>query len=139
MSDHQSRCLFCDTPGPIVCGAPKCQKYDREIQEDQDRAAREDLRAAIRAAFSQRCKPSARDWNLRRSERWFYTAKCLLCVLLRREGRPKSVKSYAEAIEVGCHHNAKLYAGWEARWIQVGHGVLRNWWYEIVEDGEWNM
>ncbi len=128
------RCYFCNREGAAVCDSPECQQYDRELSEYLEEEARSDLHAAVRAALVKRCKD---DWNdkLNRCQRWFYTAKCLLCVMLRWEGRPAKPVC-PDRVVVACHHYAKLYAGWESRHIEVGRGVFTQWWFQIESDGD---
>ena len=133
-----SACLFCGKEGEIVCKSAECQKHDKELRDEQDRLHKKQLRDAVYAAISQRCGPEA-DWRLTAVGRWFYTAKCLFCVFVGWSRNHETTKGYSEVIEVGQYHYAKLYAGWEARWISVGRGVFTQWWYELNEDGEWLM
>lgn len=133
-----SACWFCGKPGDIVCDSAECQKHDRELRDEQDRERKRELRSAVRAALSQRCEPET-DWRLTIIGRWFYTAKCLFCVAVGWSRNYETTKGYPDVIEVAQHHCAKLYAGWESRWISVGRGVFTQWWYELNEDGDWLM
>lgn len=136
--EYQPRCWHCNEPGPIVCNAPECQQRDREWQKDRERVHRIAIRKAVKAAIVQRCKPEG-DLQLGRLERWFYTLKCLLCVLFCRERDYGKTAGYPEKVEVGQYHFARLYAGWESEWISVGYGVFSQWWYELDRDGDWWM
>ena len=133
-----TNCFFCDKPGDVVCDSPSCRHEDRELRKSLNKAHRQELRAAFFAAIRDRCKTDE-NVKLHRIARWFYTAKCLACVLLGWSRNHEKTPSYPDAIEVGQHHYARLYAGWEARWIEVGQGLLSQWWYELNSDGEWNM
>ena len=135
---YSSACWFCGKAGDIVCDSAECQKHDKELRDEQDRLHKQELRDAVRAALSQRCMPET-DWRLTTIGRWFYTAKCLFCIAVGWSRNYETTKGYPDVIEVGQHHYAKLYAGWEARWISVGRGVFTQWWYELNEDGDWLM
>jgi hypothetical protein len=138
MTNTESFCFYCGKPGEAMCESPECKAYDRELCEEIDRQHKEDLRAAFWAALRDRCKIE-RDHELNRFSRWFYTAKCLICLLLGWSRNYEVVEGYPKVIDVGQYHYAKLYAGWEQSWIAVGRGVFTQWWYELEEDGEWLM
>lgn len=135
-----TNCWFCgvalDTDYP-VCGKAECQLHDRDLRDDLERTHRQWVWTGFRRAFVDRCKIDG-NWSLRRAWRWFYTLKAVLCVLLRREGRPAGER-YPEHVEVSQVFLNKLYAGWEGCWLVVGYGVFRNWWFDVDSDGEWNM
>ena len=133
-----SACWFCGKAGDIVCDSAECKKHDKELRDEQKLLHKQQLRSAVRAVLLQRCEPET-DWRLTTVGRWFYTVKCLLCVLLGWSRDYETTSGYPEVIEVGQYHYAKLYAGWESRWISVGRGVFTQWWYELNEDGDWLM
>jgi hypothetical protein len=117
---------------------PTQQDMD-EIYDDMCKFQREDLRLAVRCAIKDRCKNQS-DYFLNRLQRWFYTAKVLICVFLNRYRIVRDDSDpYPQEVEVTCHHFAKLYAGWESRSLHVGCGYFSQWWYQVENDGEWNI
>lgn len=133
------RCHYCDRRalnGEITCGSEKCLQIERELNEERKRVDREQLRKAVISAIRDRCKCDE-NWGLNRLQRWFYTGKFLACVLFRL----RRCRDYKEddPVEVGRFHYQELYAGWEADWCVVGHGVLKGWFYQLEHDGDWNM
>lgn len=132
-----SACWFCQKPGEIVCQSLDCQRQHAEIIADEYRTYRQEVHEAVAVAIKERCK-NDNNWCLTRWQRWFYTLKLLVCVLIRR-GRPRGLPSYPDVVEVGHHHFARTYAGWTASWIVVGYGIVRGWWYEIERDSDWDM
>lgn len=109
----------------------------RAWRDEEDRIYEADLNLAVEQALVQRCKQN-NEWDLNRFLRWFYTLKLLICVLLNRT-EPRNGKLYPNEVDVAQHHYQKLYAGWEARWISVGHGIFTQWWFAIRSDGDWDM
>lgn len=130
-------CIFCQTPGEIVCNKAKCQREMRLLHDEEEKMYQADLNLAVEHALIQRCKHN-NEWNLNRFWRWFYTLKLLICVMLNRT-EPRNGNLYPNEVDVAQHHYRKLYAGWEARWISVGHGIFTQWWFAIRSDGDWNM
>jgi hypothetical protein len=129
-------CFFCGTEGPIVCDSPKCQQHDKETREWERSEYCRKVRAGVWSAFRDRCKCDG-NWGLNRCQRWWYVLKLLICVVSRLSYHGD--KCYPDCVEVGCFHSAKLYAGWEADWIRVGHGLFTGWWFDLHHDGEWEM
>ena len=132
----ENYCCICDELLPeetSVCSSEACQQIDRECAEYWESERKALWWMAFRKCFRQRCK--GLDGVSGRVARWFYSLKCFACLLIDRT----ATESYYDHVEVATLYSNQLYAGWEAGWVQVGHGVFRNWFYEIVEDGDWNM
>ena len=69
--------------------------------------------------------------------RWFYTAKCILCILLNRIGQ---FDFYSDTVEIATYNYVNGYdyefgetAGWNA--VGVGIGVLTGWFFAEYSDG----
>lgn len=133
--DNETTCFFCRKPGEIVCNSPECQKHDRDLKEDYEIQQRKMRADAFRAALSDRCK-SDRNFGLNRFWRWFYTAKLVVCIWFDWRG---SSGFCSDNVCVASFNHQKLYAGWSEEYAFVGHGVFTNWFWEYLEDGDWNM
>ncbi len=129
-------CYFCNEPSSdIVCDSPECQKEDAEIRKNIREAEEIKLRVGIKKAFAERAKCED-DYCLNRAQRWFYTFKCIICAKTNRR-RPVSAGNYPTVIKVSTiYFNGTWPSDWEAAWLQVGHGIFKQWWYDILEDGE---
>lgn len=110
---------------------------EKEIRREYMRVGRHNLWVGVKKAFVERCKGDE-EWSLTRWGRLFYTAKCLLCVLLCRKWKHK-YGDYPDDVEVSTIYERTLYAGWEAGWLKVGHGVFKGWFYHVTTDGDWWM
>ena len=138
---ESKHCFFCDKLSTsIVCDDPKCQSYNNDVMQSLEEAYRQDRKDAFRAAVRQRANLSVNQ-PISRISRWFYTAKCLFCILFDRHRtyNNSGIEPYTPTIEIATFHYQKLYAGWEESFVQTGHGLLTNWWYEIIHDGEWEL
>ena len=98
----------------------------------------EDLRWAARA-LRQRARCHM-DWRLNHAERWWYTAKALICMMLRRDERAIPPDPFLHQIEVAHGGYMRTYhpefgegAGWD--YLAVGGGVRRGWWYTVSGTG----
>jgi len=107
---------------------------DREAYEDQ-------LRLGIKMAFSGGCKD---DQNYRLN--WFaarvwYPLKLILCICFRLHPNERRHGKHCDHdnVCVVTIHSAQLYAGWEATYLEVGHGIFRNWYFSLEKDGDWWM
>lgn len=132
---NDNTCIYC---GSEPCAEPeRCAQLEAELDQSLRDEQRRELRDAVWATVRQWCCIEG-NRRLNLLERVFYTLKCLVCVLLRRNS-PPSEPRYPPSIEVAQHHYAKLYAGWESKQIIVGYGVFRGWWYMLESDGDWWM
>ncbi len=111
--------------------------FEKEMRNAIKAQRRSELWTGIKMAFIERCK-NDQEWSLNRMERLFYTAKCLICILFFR-GWKRKYGDYPDDVEVSTIYARELYAGWEACWLKVGHGVSKNWFYHITTDGDWWM
>jgi hypothetical protein len=127
-------CIRCGDGGFDNCEL--CDRCNAEIAADDLAHYRQQVLAGVRAAFRERAKCDD-NWELGWLGRWWHTAKLAICVLLGRDNSPDD--SYGRGVEVAIYHYQDLYAGWESESIRVGHGVFRNWWFEIHRDGDWWM
>lgn len=93
-------------------------------------------RKCFLAALRWRCKIDG-EWGLNRCQRWWYTFKALVCLLLC--DWTHSDMDFGTCVDVAEIHYAKLYAGWEQEIFRVGRGVFSGWSWDIEKDGEWNM
>lgn len=130
-------CWFCDdNASEVVCAATICQQRYKDWEMDELQAYYAHVRTGMRAAWQQRGKDED-NYALTWLERWWYLFKLWICVAF--ELTDSGPEAYPEAIEMACYHHAKLYAGWEADWIRVGHGIFTGWWFDLHHDGEWEL
>lgn len=113
------------------------EDIEEEIRKEYRAQRRHELWTGVKRAFVDRCKYD-QEWRLNRFERFFYTFKCLACVLFRRDWKQK-YGNYPDYVEVSTIYARTLYAGWEACWLTVGHGIFKNWFYMVETDGDWCM
>ena len=90
-------------------------------------------------AIRQRCR-CERDWRLNRAERWWYTAKVLVCVVLHRDERAVPPDPFLHQIEVAHGGSMRTYHpefgdGAEWDYLAVGGGVRSGWWYLVSGTG----
>lgn len=133
------RCWFCHSPvheGDECCENPDCIKRKHELDEDEKRHERAELIKAVKSAIQRRSKDDG-EYNLGRLQRWFYTVKLLVCVLIRNQRYQRDDEDYP--VRVSTYHYQELYAGWECSDIVVGHGVFKGWFYNLETDGDWCM
>lgn len=139
MKQVEHRCWFCNRPieqGQAICDRDECQEFDRELEAADRQYQRAELIKAVKSAVRIRCKHDE-EYGLNRLQRWFYTVKLLICVIIRNRRYQKDGEEYP--VRVSCYHYSDLYAGWECRDIVVGHGFLKGWFYNLEEDGDWCM
>lgn len=78
------------------------------------------------------------DYSLSATAKIFYLVKCFLCVMFCLRVKTKH-GAFPNEVDISCPYYETLYAGWEQEVLVVGHGVCSGWWYEVVNDGDWNM
>ena len=126
----RKKCQYCHRPIPEptgVCDRESCQRFERELLASIEEHERQKFKAGLKAALQQRCKPDE-DWSLNRLQRWLYTIKLLLCMLLRLHYRGDEV--FPDCVVVG------LFDEDENDWseyycnMQVGRGFVCGWWWD---------
>lgn len=87
--------------------------------------------------IKQRCKPEY-DYSINRLQRWFYTIKTLICILLNRQGDlwgkdhiDVAILNYRPA------YTMDVMGGYDWTCIVVGHGYFKNWCYDKYENSDY--
>ena len=78
------------------------------------------------------------NYSLTEWEKSLYIIKLWICYMLNLGWRT-SHGNYPETLCAVLIHHTKTYAGWEEEYIEVGHGLFKNWFYRHFSDSEWNM
>ena len=77
------------------------------------------------------------DWRCDKLWRWWHTFKFTVCYLLRIQksgyGDPSTVE--VAILDYYPTYNYEFGGGGEWTEIVVGHGIFRNWWFDIFTDG----
>lgn len=83
-----------------------------------------------------RCRQE-QDWALSRGQRWAYTAKALLVILLRRDRECRYNFDSVTVASTGFHSTFSLDFGSGEDWIDlvVGRGLFRGWWFGTRTNG----
>ena len=92
---------------------------------------------AIKYAIVQRAKHHE-NYSLNRIQRWFYTFKAIICILLKLK---KQFTWKDDVVDCVATWNFTTYpygySGTEYSWTQldVGYGYFKNWRYNISQEG----
>lgn len=132
----KSFCYICGKYTDKKCENIECLAAIDAMHAEEKCIQRKKLIACLGPICKQRCKYE-QDHQLNFLQRWLYSVKAIICVLINRD--QSESRGTFEGIGVARTHYAKLYAGWEEEWIQVGRGFFVNWWVSIEKDGEWEM
>ena len=76
-----------------------------------------------------RCKPDD-SYSLSRVQRWFYTLKCLICLLLNRHGDLWGKDHVDVAV-------LRSYSHYDWISVVVGHGYFKNWYYDKYRESSY--
>jgi len=110
--------------------------WDAELQKEFVRQDAHDRRMALHWALRQRCSDHD-NYSLTVFGRWWYTFKAIICILLRRPG--DTGYEGVDSVAYWDFEPLGYPSSQEAQWTQlnVGHGILRGWVYEIVRDSSY--
>lgn len=124
----------------IETSSPEYKQMQEDCWNEQSKQDRRLVRRGMWLAFVDACTDDDDKPNWFARHVW-YPVKLNLCVILRlRPSEKRHGKSFQrDNVHVVTVHYAKLYAGWESDWLDVGRGVFRNWFYKLEHDGDWNM
>lgn len=92
----------------------------------------------LQLSLVERCKKESNYTDLTRLQRWGYVLKLFICFALKRHWKP-CYGNYPDVVMTALIYHRPTYAGWEEEWIEVGHGLWKNWFYQLNRDSEWNM
>jgi hypothetical protein len=90
----------------------------------------------VKAALKQRCKHHE-NYCLNRLERWFYTLKTCVCLILHREKSLYSVDCIDAVAVIDLRPSIAEYSGYDWIELSVGYGILKNWHFDIYSNGSY--
>jgi len=112
-------------------------EQDAELDRYYRDEARHNYWMAVWGALSQSAKFHD-NYSLNWWGRMFYSAKAVVCLLLRRRGSPTYKDNIVGVIALWDIVSMAGYDNppWAESWMQldVGHGIFGNWWYDIMWD-----
>lgn len=127
----RTRCYICFEDD---CTKPECQKILDDMWAAEAEYRQQERRRAVVELLKQRLKGG--DEN--RLQRWIYTFKGLVCLLLGRRGPSQSCVSECAVWNWGtdsCEGAPSNAASWTE--LAIGRGLFRNWHYAIYDNSSW--
>jgi hypothetical protein len=126
-------CMMCgqvEVAGKWDSCAPCQQELDDDMSTAMDEQSKIERSEALQFGLQQRCKVFG-GWKLTRIQRWLYTAKALICLLLNSRDSLWS----EDSIEVAYWN---YHGGYNASWqeFHVGQGIFKNWVYDVYSNGD---
>lgn len=91
----------------------------------------------IRTCLKHRCDCEP-EYSLYRIEKWFYTFKAIICLLLNREPNQYRYGDfiYVATIRGGVYYPPSEPTVYWAEWQVVGIGLFKNWWAMQYSDSD---
>jgi hypothetical protein len=91
----------------------------------------------IKMALKSHARGHDGDWSFMEKPfwQWFYTIKCVICILLDRQGDDLDEVGPIAAWDFIRTNHYEFCAGADWKELRVAYGVLTNWQYRVFHNG----